>query len=785
LKFARKIFRFGTLASLLIFILLSGAFLAAWQWPQILINPSNAARLAGFLKKKGIIIEWKRLDLRADSLSFFVKQVELGSADLCVDMRDSGFHSCFHEAKLTATIDIKGWFPKYAVKQLRLGGGAVELKLSEQEKKKSPPQDADVFDTVWPTPPAFLKDVALGVAFIELRQFHLSSPGFKVDAKINLNGLGEVNKSRWIAETEGSVSIEKDRYQAHAYLNLQSEETVWFGPYVVDAAGKGELPGKKNVDLKLHGVPRGSNRLDYILDGSFRATGRRFLGHAEGTANPDGINALIRATGFNLAPHIPRAEINRCHLDYGRAYTKKAGRRLDIDCPVLISADFEKTRKGPYAEFLRRMSLLLRANLKLEDLPNRPGAIDGNIVLRMDPLLEKIREGSAALTTRVSGVLAEFPQKLSLDTELELRVLEFQKVVAMLRNFPWAIPEPFGSLSGPMKVTASAKGELMAEGGDFPIKLETRLSSEHQKLFLDGEGQLHLKLKPELHSHLDFKLALSDVVLVLPHLDMAEPPRLVPDNRIHSFAKAARALDQAEKDSSSFSYLIQVANPVDHPIRLISNLASRDIPVTLALRMANDQPIRGYVRVAAFPVELFRRTATVEHMNLGFGPDPTKTEVNGEIRVVYTDYTIRIKVLGLAQQPTIKFLSEPPLPEDQVIAVLLFGKKIDALDPNQAQSVGSTKAAVEDSAISLASMYLLASTPVESIGYDPTTQTFNAKVRLADGTSLNLGSNMRELNEVGIRKRLGPHWSITTYLQNPMDPVQRTLTAFLEWSTGY
>lgn len=71
--------------------------------------------------------------------------------------------------------------------------------------------------------------------------------------------------------------------------------------------------------------------------------------------------------------------------------------------------------------------------------------------------------------------------------------------------------------------------------------------------------------------------------------------------------------------------------------------------------------------------------------------------------------------------------------------MLLFGRKLDALDAGQAASVGSTGAAVADGAVTLASMYLLASTPVESVGYNPVTRVSTAKIRLADGTSLNVG----------------------------------------------
>ena len=203
------------------------------------------------------------------------------------------------------------------------------------------------------------------------------------------------------------------------------------------------------------------------------------------------------------------------------------------------------------------------------------------------------------------------------------------------------------------------------------------------------------------------------------------------------------------------------------------------------LRGTDQKPFSGFVRISSFPVELFRRKATIQNIDLQMKADPRKSEVNGNIQVVYTDYTVHIFILGLIDQPQLRFTSEPPLPQDQVLSVLLFGKTMDNLSSDQASSVGSARAAVANSAVSLASMYLLASTPIESIGYDPVSNTFTAKVRLANGTSLSVGGNMSQLNQIGIRKQLGPNWTITTYLQNPLDPVQRTLTAFLEWTKGY
>jgi len=43
---------------------------------------------------------------------------------------------------------------------------------------------------------------------------------------------------------------------------------------------------------------------------------------------------------------------------------------------------------------------------------------------------------------------------------------------------------------------------------------------------------------------------------------------------------------------------------------------------------------------------------------------------------------------------------------------------------------------------------------------------------------------MKQLNQIGIRKQLGGHWTVTTYLEHPLDPVP-SLSAFLEWTNGY
>jgi hypothetical protein len=86
----------------------------------------------------------------------------------------------------------------------------------------------------------------------------------------------------------------------------------------------------------------------------------------------------------------------------------------------------------------------------------------------------------------------------------------------------------------------------------------------------------------------------------------------------------------------------------------------------------------------------------------------------------------------------------------------------------------------------LASLYVFASTPIQSVLYDPTTGQVTARVSLGGGTTLNLGSNGSQLSTVGVRKRLGASWSITTAMDpSKENPGTQIVTSFLEWIHRY
>jgi len=129
--------------------------------------------------------------------------------------------------------------------------------------------------------------------------------------------------------------------------------------------------------------------------------------------------------------------------------------------------------------------------------------------------------------------------------------------------------------------------------------------------------------------------------------------------------------------------------------------------------------------------------------------------------------------------------SEPPLPQEQLMAALLYGQPLDSLDPESQSSVGNAQAALADGVLNLASIFALASTPIQSVGYDPQKGVATMKVRIAEGTSLNLGASSSEIQEIGVRKKIGSHWSVSTQVENDPITSDRTVSAFLEWALRY
>ena len=236
--------------------------------------------------------------------------------------------------------------------------------------------------------------------------------------------------------------------------------------------------------------------------------------------------------------------------------------------------------------------------------------------------------------------------------------------------------------------------------------------------------------------------------------------------------------------NADLKYLVTVKTPPDKPAQLFSNLTKDSVPLYLDLT-ADNQKIGGSVRIGKTPLSILRRNVSIQEFTINLA-DPTDfSGLNGTIRVDYSNYDIDLIILGTMKRPRVVFQSNPPLSQEEIISVLIYGQPYDALDTSQSNSVGNVASAVADRALRLSSLFLLASTPVESVGYDPSTGYVSARFRLGGSTSLEVGTNEGHTQKVGLRKNIGGNWIINTYIENDSDEGSQRGGAFLDWYKRY
>jgi hypothetical protein len=787
----RALLKWFALTALFLVFLVVAAVLLIWVKPGLVINTAMLQRVLPHLTGT-IKVRWSSLELTAESPSFFRKRLQLKGRDLCVGYAEEGLDNCFRSVDVQAEVDISSFSPKYRVGPIAILGGDLNWN-PPPEPKNPPPAKAKTESKnagLFPQLPSILRQVSLEPVRLEWDRVVYRTAAGNWTGAVRLAAKPDGTNGLWDLVASARMPTQGKVYKGSVDLHVESLESPWFGPYVGRGTAMANLPGNKKISARFRASPVGVRSVQFAVDAGYRQGKQNIQLGIHGQGGLDGVRGSLTGEGRSLVNYLPKINLRRCPFSYGQSKTSAKKAEASLDCEIIAGTDFPNLNPK-YSSLVKTVPLRLKTSATMPSSGN-DGETTGKLQVLMDPLLAQLKRGRGALDVDFHGRLDDFPKHLDVATRLALDVGEFQEVVQALEGFPWAVPNPLRTLKGNVHLDVTSQGKLSNGEIRLPISLQTHLASRQQKLGLNGTGELVITgIGKKAHANLDFKLSLSDVKLVLPYMALAAPPRLTPDSRIRvppeltETAKERERQLKSSKEPPAFTYHVEIVTPSENPVRLISNLAKSEIPLVITIHMVSGSSPTGSIRVSNFQVELFRRVATLQHFFVRLTPNPDNIEVNGEVQVVYTDYTVQILILGLASAPEIKFTSVPPLPEKDVLAVLLFGKKIDALDSGQAQSVGSTNAAVADSAVSLASMYLLASTPVESVGYDSTTGVFNAKVRLADGTSLNVGSDLSHLNQVGLRKRLGGDWYLNTYLSNPLQSAGQSLTTFLEWSRAY
>lgn len=377
---------------------------------------------------------------------------------------------------------------------------------------------------------------------------------------------------------------------------------------------------------------------------------------------------------------------------------------------------------------------------------------------------------------------------VSHELRASVKVPRFKDVVALLRETKYAVPAPVHVLDGPLSLALESRGDPRLERQAVHYAFSSDLAGPRQRLALRAAGDLTVvnARTPRRYFEHAGELILKEVALELPRLDIERAPKAFSDKRIKTGnVDASPPPATAALGGRPLPLRSRLIVKTEKPLILFSNLAKDPVPAALDLILTYPPAeVAGRVSVQAFDVELFRRNATVDHLNVSLSSGSRVGALEGLVRYKAPAAMISILISGTTLKPRVEFASVPPMKREDIISLLIFGKSPDDLDIEQTASVGATETALESRAFGLASLYLFGTTPIEHVGYDSVTKTASVKFHLPGGGNLAIGSDFDQNRELRLRKPLAPHWALQSELTD-QGQEGKAATTFLEWFNRY
>jgi hypothetical protein len=728
-------------SALLAGLVIAGAVFLAMPGALLTGRTAGAAiKLFG----KSYAPRWSSLRFSASAIARRRHRYVLSASDVCVGDRPGVFSACFSGLELSAVVFYTRRGP--VVERVeRLVAVADDARLNL--RRRDPRAGAGGL-------PAALLATPVQALRVELSSFTVSSSKAVVFGAFRAVLMPGVPRPLSVAadvRIQGSSGAGRLKADLTAATDLLQGGT----PTFVDLAGRADLGprGRARAALRVRREPR-----RYVASGSAEI------------ASPGGPVRNIRLTACaGSAPLAPGAS---------RPSSAEFACRYE-----LVPAKLTLGRFGSIKSATGRASL--------------SGRVDGRqyqAALKAD--LEPITawyEFSGNLAVRIAGRVDRPLKEAAVSHELRAaaKAARFEDLVAFLRETKYAVPAPVHVLKGPLSLALVSRGDPRSARPAAHYAFSCDLAGTRQRLVLRAAGDVAAvnAWTPARSFEHTGELTLKEVALEVPRLDVVHTPKVFVDKRIKTGeeepAPAAPKEPALAENPRPLPFRGSLLVKTEKPLILFSNLAKDPVPLALGLNLTYPPAVAaGQVAVQRFDVELFRRNATVDHLNVALSSGSKSGALEGLVLYKTPAVEIRILVLGTTEKPRIELTSVPALKREDIIALLIFGKSPAELDSEQTASVGNTQTALESRAFGLASLYLFGATPIEQVGYDSATKTTTVKLRLPGGVNLTLGSDFDQSRQLTVRKPLAPHWAIQSELTD-QGQQGKAATTFLEWFNRY
>jgi autotransporter translocation and assembly factor TamB len=743
-------------------LLVVGAVGVVWWKPGLLLNEKRVKQALRWAAPDAEVT-WKSFAWSFTPEGALAKRTDLAVEGLCF-RRGESLRGCAPELRIGLSFSVSGFRPRIT-RLGRLRVHATEVFLHPEPGPRAP--ERPLPDLRVPSLPALFAGLdASRLGELSVRLDKLTVHGETGPDLVARLALERTDGAPGTAAFRLSAGVEKGkdlslRLSGDGALRPGREGLAWQGSLKGRVSGWRvqsplELAWGENVELRLRPVlVKGPNRFTVPLV-------------ARGTAR----SLTLEMARLELDKLWPRKRVllDSCRitseLDRDEGYPRKSALACGL---TLVSL-----QRGA---LLPPMKAKLTADLALK--PEGAQAVSGELeVHELGP--NEYLESRLDFTGRgrVNLVSGEVEGEPKLELTANLRVPELQSWKRALEKTPYAVPAPFRVLAGPLSLSVhldhAGKNELAAVA-DFKTDLhgggESLVTASTARVLLSHPWRGKKAL------HVDARAELTDVALEAPPLKLEEPPPFLPDGR---FRKTRVPVPTAAAQEETIPLDWRVALRTKAPVRIRTNLLPSPVPVAVSLELASGAGPEGHVDVQPMPIEVFNKKANLRKVNLTFRNGSAAAQIDGLVVYRNPEVTVRILLLGSTDKPRVDFLSNPPLNRQQIVSVLLFNKSIDQLTEEQASSAGSFSQATADGALGLFSLLFLSSTPVESISYDPVSQTYSARLRLDQKTTLSVGSDFERERQLALRRRLGGRWAIRTELHDEEGRPDVLLT-LLEW----
>jgi hypothetical protein len=766
----------GSSAALMVMIVLAAALLLEPQWFLTSRAVARAVKVFGRAYRP----EWSRFDFQIRSTDVFAKEAALSAGDFCFANGDGSVSGCFKRLELRVDVALS----RSGVRVVRLDrldalGGRLRLDRSRLPAAAPRPTKPGVDAFHLPSMiPASLSGLSWGPVLVDLSSLDViekdgrtkASGRLAFDPKradpLNLDARWSSRSGRGRSRGRARVDVASDFFRTGRLTRASARGVLEAADAIVRFSAKARQSGADAIALETS------------AEGA--SGGMKFRVQAQGTQT-----AARCALAGDASVDLSSGPLSGLRLENIRL---TASRRPGASLPESLRLEAKLRAEPVGLRPLRGFTppRFLTGKLVLNARTRGKDRFDADVSLVLNPYLSWY-EAHADLYARASGQVGQWSKaRVEQRLDADLSIPRFEDLAAFLAGGPLAVPAPLDALKGTLRAELSARGRPGSNRIDFDAKAGGDLSGGRQKLRFHvaagGAASGPASGRPAVRA--DVAATLEDVAVQLPHLDALRMPKLSLDPRIKS-AAAKPPEASASAPSSTSAVVLDLTLGTTRPILLYTDLAKSPVPVALDLRLKSPPGLAsGVVALKSFDVEFFRRRAVVDHLTLTLRPGSKAAELDGLVKYKADEALISIRLLGSTEKPRVVFESDPPLSQNEIVALLLFGKSPDELDADQAASVANAQTAMSDKAFGLASLYLFASTPIQFVGYDPASKSYTMKFRIPGGETLALSSDFDATRTVQLRRRLSRHFAVAAEAVNSQTRGNGVVT-FLEWFTRY